>query len=173
MHMKLRNTRNAISCFITLLLIISSTGAGVSAGPQARPARITALKVSTLDSENARLSLSDDLFAGQQGNAPVRAGTGAANYPEHHLMVLVEVTGSAGSKVELRATEGRRLVWSKVSQTFYEKGGADREDIMNPRMYVIFFIEGERCETLKLTARVVGQRRPSSMSRTIEFSCGE
>jgi hypothetical protein len=131
------------------------------------------VKVSTLDSVEGELSLSEDLFKGKPGNVPVFTGTGAANYPEHHLMVLVELTGGNSSKVELRATEGRRLVWRKVADTFYQKGGYDTEDFDNPRSYAIFFIEGTRCETLKLTARYVGPGKPSSMTRTVEFGCGE
>jgi hypothetical protein len=159
------------------LLVISCPLSPVSGAAQQRGSgRITALKVSTLDSVEGALSLSEDLFKGQNGNKPVFAGTGAANYPEHHLVVLVELTGGlgpTGGKVELRATEGRKLVWRKVSDTFYQKLGADTEDLQNPRTYAIFFIEGTRCETLKLTARTVGPGRPSSMSRTVEFACGE
>jgi hypothetical protein len=175
--MKLSIPRSAAACFAALLIVISVSFSPfvTSAAPQRGGGRITALKVSTLDSDNAELALSEDLFKGQRGNAPVRAGTGAANYPEHHLVVLVELTGGlgAGSKIELRATEGRRLVWRKISDTFYQKLGADTEDMQNPRTYAIFFIEGTRCDTLKLTARYMGPGRPSSMTRTIEFSCGE
>lgn len=171
--MKFSIPRTAASCFVSLWLVISGMPSVVSAASQVGPGRITALKVSTLDSVEAELSLSEDLFKGQRGNAPVRAGTGAANYPEHHLIVLVELTGGTTSKVELRATEGRRLVWRKVAETFYQKLGADTEDFKNPRTYAIFFIEGTRCETLKLTARYVGPGKPSSMTRTIEFACGE
>ncbi|HUQ31797.1 MAG TPA: hypothetical protein VM095_06745 [Pyrinomonadaceae bacterium] len=175
--MKLSIPRNAVAWFAALLLVISvMPPLVVSAAPQRGGGRITALKVSTLDSENAELSLSEDLFKGESGNRPVRAGTGAANYPEHHLVVLVELTGGVGPtgpKVELRATEGRKLVWRKISNTFYQKLGADTEDLQNPRTYAIFIIEGMRCETLKLTARYVGTGKPSSMTRTIEFACGE
>jgi hypothetical protein len=131
------------------------------------------LKVSTLDALEGELSLSEDLFKGKPGNAPVFAGSGSANYPEHHLVVLVELTGGSSNKVELRATEGRRLVWRKVADTFYQKHGYDTEELDNPRTYAIFFIEGTRCETLKLTARYLGPGKPSSMTRTVEFGCGE
>lgn len=171
--MKNSNTRMAASSLISLVLIIYCASVAESVGRQNKGARITAMKISTLDSEGGKLAVSEDLFANQRNNGPVRAGTGSANYPEHHLLVLVQVTGNTDAKVELQATEGRRLVWRKVSQPFYEKLGADTEDINNPRRYVIFFIEGERCATLKLTARLVGQRQPSSISKTIEFSCGE
>jgi hypothetical protein len=171
--MKPPTPRNAKSYFACLLLIISATPAPAETRGQVRPGRITALKVSTLDSVEGELSLSEDLFKGKPGNAPVFTGTGSANYPEHHLVVLVELTGGSTSKVELRATEGRRLVWRKVADTFYQKLGADTEDLANPRTYAIFFIEGTRCETLKLTARYVGPGRPSSMTRTVEFGCGE
>ena len=173
MQMKLPNPRMVTSFLVSLALIIYCATVANSVGRQNKPARITAMKVSTLDSEGGKLAVSEDLFVNQSGSSPVRAGNGSGNYPEHHLLVLVQVTGNTDAKVELQATEGRKLVWSKVSQPFYEKLGADTEDINNPRRYVIFFIEGERCQTLKLTARLVGQRQPSSMSRTIEFSCGE
>jgi hypothetical protein len=165
--------RNVILSFVCLLLMIYAAPSVAQTRSGIRPGRITAVKVSTLDSVDGELSLSEDLFKGKPGNAPVFAGSGAANYPEHHLMVLVELTGGSTSKVELRATEGRRLVWRKVADTFYQKHGYDTEDLDNPRTYAIFLIEGTRCETLKLTARYVGPGKPSSMSRTIEFGCGE
>lgn len=171
--MKPSISRNLMLYFTSLLLIISATPSPAQTRSQIRPGRITAVKVSTLDSVEGELSLSEDLFKGKPGNAPVFTGTGAANYPEHHLMVLVELTGGSTSKVELRAMEGRRLVWRKVADTFYQKGGYDNEDLDNPRSYAIFFIEGARCETLKLTARYLGPGKPSSMTRTVEFACGE
>lgn len=166
-------SRKLMLSFTTLLLIISATPSPAQTRPRIRPGRITAVKVSTLDSVEGELSLSEDLFKGKPGNAPVFAGIGAANYPEHHLVVLVELTGGSSSKVELRATEGRQLVWRKVADTFYQKLGADTEDLDNPRTYAIFFIEGTRCENLKLTARYLGPGKPSSMTRTVEFACGE
>jgi hypothetical protein len=169
--MKSPNPRPAALCLASALLVLCIGAPAATA--QTSPGKITALKVSTLDSAEGELSLSEDLFKGKPGNAPVFAGMGAANYPEHHLVVLVELTGGSTGKVELRATEGRQLVWRKVANTFYQKLGADTEDTNNPRTYAIFFIEGERCQDLKLTARYVGPGKPSSMSRTVEFACGE
>ena len=169
--MKSSNPRTAALCLASALLVICAAASAATA--QTSPGKITALKVSTLDSSEGELSLSEDVFKGKPGNAPVFAGMGAANYPEHHLVVLVELTGGSTGKVELRATEGRRLVWRKIASTFYQKLGADTEDINNPRTYAIFFIEGERCVPLKLAARYVGPGKPSSMTRTVEFACGE
>ena len=118
-------------------------------------------------------TFSEDLFKGKPGDARVFAGSGSANYPEHHLLVLVDLTGGSTNKVELRATEGRSLVWRKVADTFYQKHGYDTEELDNPRTYAIFFIEGTRCEVLKLTARYLGPGKPSSMTRTVESGCGE
>jgi hypothetical protein len=169
--MKSSNPRPAALCLASALLVLCATASAATA--QMSPGKITALKVSTLNSVEGELSLSEDLFKGKPGNAPVFAGSGAANYPEHHLVVLVELTGGTTGKVELRATEGRRLVWRKIANTFYQHLGADTEDINNPRTYAIFFIEGERCMPLKLTARYVGPGKSSSMTRTVEFACGE
>jgi hypothetical protein len=170
--MKSSVTRNAALCFASLLLVISATAARGQSRYPITPGKITALKVSTLIVSDAELSLSQDIFKHQQGGGPVRAGSGAANLPERYLMVLVELTGGQTSKVELTATEGRRVVWRKVSGTNVE--GLDyTTDSKNQKSYAIFFIEGDRCDTLKLTARYVGPGKPSSMTRTIEFSCGE
>jgi hypothetical protein len=74
------------------------------------------------------------------------------------------------AKVQLTGTEGRRVVFNKISQSNVPFGGGD---VQNVKTYAVFFIEGDRCETIKLTARLIGQRRASTMTRTVEFGCGE
>ncbi len=170
--MKSSVTRTAALCFASLLLVVSATTSRAQSRYPIIPGKITALKVSPLIVSDAELSLSPDLFKAQPGSGPVRAGSGAANLPERYLMVLVELTGGQTSKVELTATEGRRVVWRKVSDTHME-GLGYASDFNSQKSYAIFFIEGDRCDTLKLKARYVGPGKPSSMTRTIEFACGE
>jgi NADPH-dependent ferric siderophore reductase len=82
---------------------------------------------------------------------------------------MVEVTDDDGRKVELTATEGRRVVWRKISPSYIEAGGSS----MDAKTYAVFFIEGERCEVVKLRARLVGPGKPSMMTKAIEFVCSE
>jgi hypothetical protein len=113
----------------------------------------------------------EDIFANQKGNAPVFAGSGAANYPTHYLLVMVEVTSDDWSaKVQLTGTEGRKVVYNKIAQSYVPAGGGD---VKNVKTYALFFIEGDRCEKIRLTARLLGQRQPSTMTKTVEFACGE
>jgi hypothetical protein len=115
--------------------------------------------------------VSGDIFADQKGKTSVFAGSGAANYPTRYLLVTVEVTSDDWTaKVQLTGTEGRRVVFNKISQANIAPGGGD---VKNVKTYALFFIEGDRCETIKLTARLIGERRASTMTKTVEFGCGE
>lgn len=156
-------------CLVSLVLGLSSSGI-VSAVPctAAPAARITALKAFTVDPEGGEFTLSNDVFEGQQGSKPPFAGSGTANYPTHYLMVMVEVTDDDGRKVELTATEGRKVVWRKISPAYIQAGRSSFEPT-----YAVFFIEGDRCEIIKLKARLVGPGKPSSMTKAIEFVCSE
>ncbi|HEX7998206.1 MAG TPA: hypothetical protein VF528_07440 [Pyrinomonadaceae bacterium] len=155
-------------CFLTLLTSVLSDVQAVSQTRVAtqQSARITAIKASTVDPSNGEISVSDNIFDRQQGNKPPFAGSGAANYPTRYLLVMVEVTNDDGRKVELTATEGRRIVWRKISPAYMQAADYDHT-------YAIFFIEGDRCELVRLRARLVGPGKPSMMTKAIEFGCGE
>lgn len=164
--------RASITIFLATLLLSGSTVISATSGRRpATPGRITALKVSTVNPNESGVGVSEDIFADQKGKTSVFAGSGAANYPTHYLLVLVEVTSEDWSaKVQLTGTEGRRVVFNKISATNVPLGGGGTENI---KTYAVFFIEGDRCENIKLTARLLGQRRPSTMTKTVEFGCGE
>lgn len=158
-------------CLMSLCLgISSSAGAFGDLTVSQQPGRITAMNAFTADPGEGALSLSDDIFARQQGSKIPFAGIGAANYPTHYLLVMVEVTGSYGHRVELTATEGRKVVWRKTSSTNVPTGASYMEPV---KSYAIFFIEGDRCEIIKLRARLVAPGKPSVMTKAIEFACGE
>jgi hypothetical protein len=156
---------------VSLILSVSSGISATSARQPATVARITALKVSTMSPGEEGPGVSDDIFADQKGKTSVFAGSGAANYPTRYLLVTVEVTSDDWTaKVQLTGTEGRRVVFNKISQANIAPGGGD---VKNVKTYALFFIEGDRCETIKLTARLIGERRASTMTKTVEFGCGE
>jgi hypothetical protein len=166
------------SLFLAALIACSLpqvTRAQRSAPPSDKITGLMASTISPGESADGKPSFGsvEDVFAGQKGNAPVFAGTGTANYPTHWLLVMVEVTGrSAQPRVELRASEGRRLVTRKIADAYVPTGASFIEPI---KTYALFFIEGDRCETLKLTARLVEpeNRRAPALSKMIQFVCGE
>jgi hypothetical protein len=163
--------RTLATLLVSLLLSFSFTISATIARRPATPARITALKVSTVNPDAEGPGVSGDIFADQKGKSSVFAGSGAANYPTHYLLITVEVTSDDWTaKVQLTGTEGRKIVFNKISQTNVAMGGGD---VKNVKTYAVFFIEGDRCETIKLTARLVGQGRASTMTKTVEFGCGE
>jgi hypothetical protein len=170
--MRVSFARRTLATLLASLFLSFSCGiSATSVRQSATPARITSLKVSTVDPNAEGPGVSGDIFADAKGKTSVFAGSGAANYPTHYLLVTVEVTSDDWSaKVQLTGTEGRRVVFNKISQTNVAMGGGD---VRNVKTYAVFFIEGDRCETIKLTARLVGQRRASTMTRTVEFGCGE
>jgi hypothetical protein len=165
-----RTSTAVLSVF--LFSVSSGASAAIPRRAQQAATKITAMKVSTVEpSPEGEMGTLSDIFEGKTGNAPVFAGTGAANYPTRRLMVMVEATGEdSNPSIELTGREGRRLVYRKISKAFVPTSGSYGAPATT---YSFFFIEGDRCETIKLTARIVGQRRPSTMTKTIEFGCGE
>lgn len=162
------------ACLVVALLLSIAGGATAfsvtSPPPVAAASRITAIRAFTAGpGDDGALVLSDDIFAREQGNKPPFAGSGTANYPTHYLLVMVEVTDGDGRQVELTATEGRKVVWRKVSPLHIQAGGSS----MDEKTYAVFFIEGDRCEVIRLRARLVGPGKPASMTKAIEFVCSE
>lgn len=160
------------ACLLALVTGILSGASAFSATTTTPPpaaSRITAMRAFTADPSDGALVLSDDIFSKEPGNKTPFAGSGTANYPTHYLLVMVEVTDDDGRKVELTATEGRKIVWRKISPSYIQAGGSS----MDAKTYALFFIEGDRCEVVKLRARLIGAGKPSTMTKAIEFACGE
>lgn len=103
-------------------------------------------------------------------------GEGDAGSPSSSTLVLVEVTGKAGSyeptrKVELTATykpngrNTRELTVKRATEVniLSEKG----------KFYAPFWLSETGCHPVTLLARIVGQAQPAMMRKTINFKCGE
>ena len=164
----------ALSCLVVLLVTLGCLALGARARGPVEQARITAMKVSVVDAEEeGKLPALNNIFDyGLKNNGVVFAGTGTANYPVHNLLVMVEVLGDGWQyKVELRAVEGRRLVYRKVGTSNVSSGASDTP----AKSYAFFLIEGDRCNRLKLTANLVGARgqKGVAMTQLIDFACGE
>lgn len=98
----------------------------------------------------------------------------SANAPFGPILIIVEITGELDvqypKSISLLATEGRKTVYRGT----YGPGPYQGMSEGGKMFYAPFWINSNGlCDPLKLTARVVGQRQASTMTRTVKFVCGE
>jgi hypothetical protein len=98
----------------------------------------------------------------------------SANAPFGPVLVIVEITGGLeaglGKSIVLTATEGRRTVFRGT----FGPGAYQGVSEDGKKFYAPFWIGNNvLCDPLKITARVVGQRQASTMTKTVNFLCGE
>jgi hypothetical protein len=98
-------------------------------------------------------------------------GEGDAEGPSNSTLVLVEITGNPSRdeasplrKVEFTATASRRVLLKRK---------ADIGLFENGKYYAAFWLYDTGCKPVKISARIIAQAQPSSMSKTIPFACGE
>lgn len=88
-----------------------------------------------------------------------------------NYLVIVEITGKAGSfevgrKVEIIVTEGKKVKARKLEQI--DLIGDDG------KIYMPLWIDAPLCDTVSISARIVGQKTPSSLKKQLSaFQCGE
>lgn len=85
------------------------------------------------------------------------------------LLVKVEVSGKAGEysdrNVEITARQGNKLILTKTSMVgIYNESG---------KYYVTAWINNPICQDITIQARLLGQRQPSVIKKTIRANCGE
>ncbi|HMS39268.1 MAG TPA: hypothetical protein PKE69_03520 [Pyrinomonadaceae bacterium] len=86
------------------------------------------------------------------------------------LMVVVEITAGKGEynakqSVQITATEGK-----KVKKTKTEPMPPVDE---NGKYYIPLWLDAGMCDTVKITAKMIGQKAASTMTRSFLFQCGE
>ncbi|HWT00644.1 MAG TPA: hypothetical protein VN256_10380 [Pyrinomonadaceae bacterium] len=170
------SVRALLVCVVCLLIAPttalsqkSRTQPAASIIPNARAAQnktweITGIKVKEYDQATgdlAEVSLEETLSS-------------SANAPFGPVLVIVEVTGELeagqGKSIALTATEGRRTAFRGTFGPGPYQGAS--ED--GKKFYAPFWIASNvLCDTLKITARVTGQRQASTMTKTVKFVCGE
>lgn len=85
--------------------------------------------------------------------------------------VIVSIVVSAktnayvsGRKVEVKVYEGKRLIQAHIGEVGYLRSGT---------FYVPTMLYGPFCAPLSIRARLTGQPQVSTMSKTLNFACGE
>ncbi len=98
-------------------------------------------------------------------------GEGDAEGPSNSTLVLVEITGNPSPneplpsrKIEFTAVASRKILLKRTTDIFLGDSG---------KFYAAFWPYDTGCQPIKITARIIGQSLPSSMSKTIPFACGE
>lgn len=98
-------------------------------------------------------------------------GEGNAEGPSNSTLVLIELAGDpttsapAVRKIELTATASGKVILKRTSSIgLFSRTG---------KFYAPFWLYETGCQPIKLTARVLGQSQPASLTRTIPFACGE
>lgn len=167
-------------CFVCIAIVPSAlaqkhrlqptaviTGKPRSSGPVAQNKnwKITDIKVKDYNQGTGQL---DELNLGETLST-------SANAPYGPILIIVEITGeldpAAGAKsISLTATEGRKAIFRGT----YSPGPYQGMSQDQKMFYAPFWINSNSlCDSLKLTASIVGQRPGSTMTKTVKFSCGE
>ena len=126
--------------------------------------KVTSIKVKEYNQGTGQL---DELNLEQEFSA-------SANAPFGPVLVVVEITGELDvmqpKSISLIATEGRKIVYRGT----YGPGPYQGMSENGKMFYAPFWINSNGlCDPLKITARVVGQRQASTMTKTVKFTCGE
>jgi hypothetical protein len=88
-----------------------------------------------------------------------------------NYLVTVEISGAVGSfevgrKVEVIVTEGKKVKARKLEQI--DLIGEDG------KVYMPLWIDAPLCDAVTITARIVGQKTPSTLKKQFKvFECGE
>lgn len=86
------------------------------------------------------------------------------------LFITVVIAGKSDTflatrKVEITVLEGKKVRSKKLSDA--SMVGADG------KYYVPLFLESAFCQEVTVTAKLVGQKTPSTTTRKVSFNCGE
>ena len=142
---------------LTLLVLVTFTG---TYAQKVAPYKITRIRIMPFDEVTGKF---------ETELAPDSRG-GYWNDLSKSVLALVEITGPAGEfvdkrRVSIRMTEGRKLKLSKIA--YPGVLGSDG------KYYVPVWLYGSMCDTITITATIVGQTKVSTLKRGLDFKCGE
>ncbi len=167
---------NSIS--LTLLTMLAApvcTGAAGANSQKLAPYKITAIKAMLFYDDQG--TFSNDILSGSGIDLwNTIIGEGSAGGASTSTLIIVELSGKAEAyeptrKIEFTATykssgqNSRPLVVKRTTET----------GIINNqgKFFAAFWLYDTGCIPVKLTARMIGQAQPSTLSKTIKFACGE
>lgn len=150
-------------CLTLLILITVCTTAAYAqrrraAAPAGPPARLSEMKI--LPYNGGSDTFGDNIADG---------GSALFNDLDISLLVKVEVSGKAGEysdrNVEITARQGNKVILNRNAMVgIYNENG---------KYYVTAWIPNPLCQDTVIQARLLGQRQPSIIKKTIGANCGE
>lgn len=151
---------NKLLFFVFLILCFGVQFAAAQQPPPAPPYKISAIKIVPFDGQTG--AFAEEFTAGSERSF--------FNDLAISLFVTIEISGKAGTfeagrKVEVTVTEGKKSKTKKLEQVGLIGDGG--------KFYFPVFLEAPMCDEVKITARLVGQKTASSLTRTVPFMCGE
>lgn len=86
------------------------------------------------------------------------------------LLATIEISGKGGSydgarKVQITVTEGKKVKMTKTSWVGILS--------QNGKFYIPVWLYPAMCDEVKITAKLIGQKTASTITRKIPFLCGE
>lgn len=86
------------------------------------------------------------------------------------LLATIEISGKGGSydgarKVQITVTEGKKVKMTKTSWVGVLS--------QNGKFYIPLWLYPAMCDEVKITAKLIGQKTASAITRKIPFLCGE
>jgi hypothetical protein len=165
------SARFARLLFVSLLILSASLSAmAVRPLSPPPPYKITAIKAMLFYDGKATFSR-DVLTKPDFSFWNTIIGEGDAEGPSNSTLVLVEISGNPSRneasplrKVEFTAIAAGKVILKRASHIGLFADG---------KFYAGFWLYDTGCQPIKISARIIGQAQPSSMSRTIPFRCGE
>ena len=159
--MKTASLKRYLTLFVLILICTTAAYAQRRRGrttPAASPSRLSEMKV--LPYNGASDTFGDNMAVGDSS---------LFNDLDTSLLVKVEVSGKAGEysdrNVEITARQGNKLTLTKTSMVgIYNESG---------KYYVTAWINNPLCQDTTIQARLLGQRQPSVIKKTITANCGE
>ena len=99
-------------------------------------------------------------------------GEGDAEGPSNSTLILVEVTGKPSPNEPARS---RRVAFTAIAAGEVLLKRTTHIGLFGDgdKFYAAFWLYDTGCGPIKVSARIIGQAQPSSVSRTIPFACGE
>lgn len=156
--MKMASLRQWLTLLIMVVVcaaVAYGQGQGAAAGS---PSTLTGMKI--LPYNRGSDSFADDIADSQEERL---------NEIDLSFLVKVEVSGKAGEyagrNVVVTVHEGKKLILTRDTMVgiFNENG----------KYYVPVWIYGPLCQPTTIEAKIVGQKEPSTIKKTLKFQCGE
>lgn len=142
------------------LLFLSAAITVVNAQKPAAPYKITAVKMTPFDQASGKFQ--DEITPNDERSF--------FNEISLAMLVTVEVSGEtgtfeAGRKVEVTVMEGKRQKAKKIEQIGLIGDSG--------KFYIPVWLDSALCDSITVSARIVGQKTVSTMKRQASFMCGE